>query len=69
MRWLSDDMALALAATAPALSTSDVMRAADMLAVNAQPEHVARELVRCGADLMEVRRVVEALEALRDAPC
>jgi hypothetical protein len=60
-------MALALAATAPALSTTDVTRAADKLAVNARPEHVAGELLRCGADLMEARRVVEALQALRDA--
>jgi hypothetical protein len=65
--WLSDDMARALAAMSPPLSKSDVREAAYMLTVDLAPTPVIDQLLRHGADLMTVRRVIEALRALRDA--
>jgi hypothetical protein len=59
-------MAHALAAMCPPLRTIDVMRAANKLTTHTGPTTVARQLLHQGADLMGVRRVVEALEALRD---
>lgn len=63
--WLSDDMALALAATAPALTLSNVTHAADQLTVNLPPSLILSDLLRGGANLFEVRTIVEALDALR----
>jgi hypothetical protein len=65
--WLSDDMAHALAAACPPLDTTDVMQAADKLTTSGKPKYAMDHLLRQGADLMRVRRVVEALCALRDA--
>lgn len=59
-------MAHALAAMCPPLRTSDVVRAANKLATQARPTSVTSQLLRQGADVMSVRRVVEALQALRD---
>jgi hypothetical protein len=65
--WLSAEMACALAASSPPLKTTDVVQAADRLTVHAKPTRVIGHLLLLhGADLMEVRRVVEALRALRD---
>jgi hypothetical protein len=64
--WLSNDMAHALAASCPPLEKSDVLQAADKLSARSRPKHVMDYLLRQGADLMKVRRVVEALRALRD---
>jgi hypothetical protein len=64
--WLSDDMAHALAAACPPLDTTDVMHAADQLTSSSKPKYAMDHLLRQGADLMRVRRVVEALCALRD---
>jgi hypothetical protein len=65
--WLSDDMAHALAAMCPPLKITDVVRAANELADYRRPTHVIGQLLHRQADLMNVRRVVEALQALRDA--
>ena len=65
--WLSEDMARALAAMSPPLEMRDVFRAADELTANTKPMHVIRDLLPRGADLTQVRNVVEALRALRDA--
>jgi hypothetical protein len=65
--WLSDDMAHALAAMSPPLSSADVLEAADRLTANLPPAPAIDELLRHGADLLTVRRVIEALRALRDA--
>jgi hypothetical protein len=64
--WLSADMAHALAALCPPLKTIDVVRAANTLTTRATPTHVMETLLHQGADLMDVRQVVAALEALRD---
>ena len=64
--WLSDDMARALAAMSPPLRAQDVVQAAHELTSHAAPIHVIRHLLERGADLMNVRMVVEALGALRD---
>jgi hypothetical protein len=65
--WLSDDMAHALAAMSPPLSTTDVLEAADKLTASLAPATAIDHLLRHGADLLTVRRVIEALRALRDA--
>jgi hypothetical protein len=65
--WLSEDMARALAAMSPPLSTTDVVEAADALTGDLAPAPAIDLLLRQGADLMTVRRVIEALRALRDA--
>jgi hypothetical protein len=65
--WLSGDMAHALAAMSPPLSTADVLEAADTLTADLAPAPAMDRLLRHGADLMTVRRVIEALRALRDA--
>jgi hypothetical protein len=65
--WLSDDMARALAATAPALTGSDVMHAADQVTVDTRPSRVLSDVLRGGTNLVEVRTVIEALHALRAA--
>ena len=59
-------MAHALAAMSPPLRTQDVVRAAHDLTAYTAPARVIRDLLKRGADLMKVRRVVEALGALRD---
>jgi len=59
-------MAYALAAMSPPLSTADVVDAADELTANLGPAPAIDQLLRRGADLMTVRRVIEALRALRD---
>jgi hypothetical protein len=65
--WLSEDMAHALAAMCPPLDTTDVQEAANLLATDGATVQVLDRLLRLGPDLMMVRRVVEALHALRDA--
>jgi hypothetical protein len=60
-------MARALAAMSPPLSTTDVLEAADTLTADLAPAPAVDQLLRHGADLMTVRRVIEALRALRDA--
>ena len=42
------------------------MRVADSLATHANPTRVIRQVLLHGADLMSVRRVVEALRALHE---
>jgi hypothetical protein len=64
--WLSDHMARALAAMSPPLRKRDIFQAADELTANTKPIQVVRHLLPRGADLMQVRKVVEALLALRD---
>ena len=64
--WLTDDMAHALAAASPPLRTWDVTQAADELTADAKPTRVIGQLLKRGADLSQVRTVVEALRALRD---
>jgi hypothetical protein len=59
-------MARALAAMSPPLKKKDVLQAADELTANTEPINVIRHLLPRGADLMQVRNVVEALCALRD---
>ena len=59
-------MALALAATAPALTSGAVRHAADQLTDHAEPSRVLRDLLARGANLPEARTVVEALWALHD---
>jgi hypothetical protein len=66
--WLSYDMACALAATCPPLNASDVVSAADELAVWTNPVPVISRMLRRGSNLCNARRVVEALRALRDLP-
>jgi hypothetical protein len=68
--WLSDDMAHALAAMCPPLETEDVLQAALSLSnanADGRTVGVIDRLLRLGPDLLTVRRVVEALCALRDA--
>jgi hypothetical protein len=60
-------MAYALAAMCSPLETTDVMHAANNLTEGIRAANVIDHLLRQGADLMIVRRVVEALRALRDA--
>ena len=64
--WLSADMAEALAATAPALTCSDVIRAADQLTLDIRPSRVTSDLLECGADLLQAGRVIEVLLVLRE---
>lgn len=64
--WLSGDMARALAATCPPLHATDVVRAADDLALYESATRVTGDLLGLGSDLMSARRIVEALRALRD---
>jgi len=64
--WLSDHMARALAAMSPPLKKKHVFQAADELTSNTDTINVIRHLLPSGADLMQVRKVVEALRALRD---
>jgi len=64
--WLSNDMALALAAMSPPLRAQDVVRAANDLTARSAPAPVIRHLLTRGADLKKVRILVEALGALRD---
>jgi hypothetical protein len=65
--WLSHDMARALATMCPPLKTRDVVQAADKLTARIGATYVVDHLLRQGADLMQVRRVVETLGALREA--
>lgn len=60
-------MARALAAMSPPLSATDVLEAADTLTGDLAPVPAIDHLLRHGADLMTVRRVIEALRALREA--
>jgi hypothetical protein len=64
--WLSSEMARALAAVCPPLKTADVVQVADSLTAHAKPTRVIGRMLLPGADLMQVRRVVAALRALRD---
>jgi hypothetical protein len=57
-------MAHALAAMCPPLKTRDVMRAANELTAHTKPTHVIEQLLHRKADLLNARRVVEALQAL-----
>jgi len=50
------------------LKTEDVVQGADSLTAHAKPTRVIGHLLLHGADLMNVRRVVEALRGLRDSP-
>ena len=63
---LSAEMARALAASCPPLKTADVVNVADSLTAHAKPTRMIGQLLLHGADLLNVRRVVEALRALRD---
>jgi hypothetical protein len=65
--WLSNDMAHALAAACPPLKTMDVAEAAAKLTGRRSATSVIEHLLRQGGDLKNVRQVVEALRALRDA--
>jgi hypothetical protein len=65
--WLSEDMAHALAAMCPPLETTDVQAAANLVATDGTTVQVIDHLLRLGPDLLMVRRVAEALHALRDA--
>lgn len=65
--WLSDDMAQALAAMCPPLETTDVEQAADELTRRAGQTLVVDGLLRRDLDLLEARRLVEVLRALRDS--
>ncbi len=66
--WLSDDMAVALAAICPPLRAADVRRAANQLdASDVAPECVANPgIARSGVERINIRNLVEALRALRD---
>ncbi len=66
--WLSDDMARALAAMCPPLRTADVLRAADKLSEHAAtPEVVVVDgMFRSNVDRVNLRNVIEALQALHD---
>jgi hypothetical protein len=64
--WLSGEMARALAPSRPPLKTADVVGGADSLTAQAKPTRVVGHLLLHGADVMNARRVVEALRALRD---
>ena len=64
--WLSDDMALALAAMSPPLEPTDVVQAADKLTLCAGQPLVVNSLLRRNIDLLKARRIVEALGALYD---
>ena len=64
--WLSHDMAHALAAICPPLTPADVEHAAQRVMAHTRSAEVMGHLLQPGADLMRVRRVVEALRALRD---
>jgi hypothetical protein len=65
-RWLSDDMAHALAAMCPPLQTCDVLHAADKLSEHdATPDVVVVDgLFRADVDRVNLRNVIEALQAL-----
>jgi hypothetical protein len=65
--WLSLDMAHALAAMYPPLQPTNVAKAADKLTAGTEKRYVLNDLLRQGVDLMNARRVIEALRALRDA--
>ncbi len=65
--WLSAEMARALAALCPPLQPADMFQAAYKLSGrHVEPATVISLLLQPGTDLMQVRRVVEALAALRD---
>ena len=66
--WLTDDMALALAAMCPPLQIADVLRAADRLSEHvAAPEVVVVDgLFRSDVDRVNLRNVIAALQVLHD---
>jgi hypothetical protein len=66
--WLSDDMALALAAMCPPLQRADVLQAADKLTelTDARAVIVLDSLFRSDLDQVNLHKVVEALHALHD---
>ena len=66
--WLSSDMAVALAATAPPLTPADVTRAAETLMEPNAPVRAIDLLLRRGGNLIQAQQLVEALRALRDSP-
>ena len=66
--WLSDDMALALAAMCPPLQTTDVLLAADTLTEYLVWPHavVIERMFRPNVDPVCLRNVIEVLRALYD---
>ena len=66
--WLSPDMAVALAATAPPLTPADVTSAAETLTQPNMPIRAMDLLLRRGGNLIQAQQLVEALRALRDCP-
>ena len=60
-------MAHALTTMFPPLETTDVVQAADTLAAGSSATRVVDHLLRQGADVLQARQIVEALDALRDA--
>ena len=66
--WLSNDMAIALAAMWPPLRAVDVRRAADQLDTSdVAPDCVAiADITRSAVERINMRNLVEALRALRD---
>jgi hypothetical protein len=67
-KWLSEDMAHALAAMCPPLETADVLRAADKLSEHAAtPEvMVIGGMFRSDVDRVSLRNVIAVLRALHD---
>lgn len=59
-------MARGLAAICPPLTSADVRRAAEKLAVSQKPSPIIDNFLQLGADLMLGRQVVEALGALHE---
>jgi hypothetical protein len=66
--WLSDDMALALAAMCPPLQIEDVLRVADKLTevTDAPTVIVLDALFRSDVDRVNLCKVVQSLHALHD---
>ena len=68
LSWLSDDMAVALAAMCPPLRVVDVRRAADHLDTSdGAPDYLTHEgIARSDAERINMHNLVEGLRALRD---
>jgi hypothetical protein len=66
--WLSEEMARALAAMCPPLQVVDVLRTADKLSEPAATPGVVlvEDTFRSDVDRVNLRNVIEALQALRD---
>ena len=70
-KWITDDMAKALAAMCPPLRAADVLRAADRLDENSTtPELVVVDgMFGQEVDRVNLRKVIHALHALHDLRC